>query len=495
VSVGLLEAADVAQVTRPIRSRAEWGVFGVTAALGLLGLGCLVWGIAQAFVRPPDYAEGCLLFNASRIRAGLPLYVDPVLGAHEYGEPPARYFVAYTPLAATWLAALPTKHALVVGRLVGLAAWYAALLRTVITARPGCRWAAATGALFAGSLFLFTLGSASVKPDSIALLLASIALTRALDSGRADARSGLLFGIAALVKQSAIGMAVGALGGSVLLGRERRWRGALAAGVIVVAVLAGLELLSGGLAFGHMHAALGLAFDPSSLAKNVASRAPFIAGLVAMATAAAFQARGDSLGARLGLAVLGSSTLTACIGFGKVGAASNYLMEPALASVVILSRFPLSLPRTRTGRVVLGAAIAVTLPWATNATFHSLLDEAATFGEHRAALQRIRQRCLDRPAAVLLSADPGVEMAINGRIHTHAIELWNQARLGRFPAGLWAADVRHPNVRCVITWTGDAQPPSAPSGYFPEEVAEAMRESFTLRFVESGYAVYTQRER
>src|SRR5271165_5666254 len=93
---------------------ARWAL-GLLVVLGVLALSCLVWGIAQAFVRPPDYAEGCVLFNAARIRSGLPLYVNPVVGAHEYGEPPARYFVAYTPLAAMWLSALPSEWALGIG--------------------------------------------------------------------------------------------------------------------------------------------------------------------------------------------------------------------------------------------------------------------------------------------------------------------------------------------------------------------------------------------
>ena len=49
---------------------------------GALALACLVWAIAQAFVRPPDYPEACLLFNASRIRSGLPLYVDVAYNVH-----------------------------------------------------------------------------------------------------------------------------------------------------------------------------------------------------------------------------------------------------------------------------------------------------------------------------------------------------------------------------------------------------------------------------
>lgn len=95
---------------------------------------------------------------------------------------------------------------------------------------------------------------------------------------------------------------------------------------------------------------------------------------------------------------------------------------------------------------------------------------------------------------MVMPPDPGIELALDGRLYTHVIELWNEVRLGRFPAEVWAADVRHTNVRCFVAWTGDATPPPHPVGLFPPAVLDAMRDRFLLPIVDQGYAVYVARE-
>jgi hypothetical protein len=461
------------------------------AVLGVITLGCVSWAIAQAFTRPPDYPEGCILFNAARIRAGLPLYVDPIVGAREYGEPPARYFVAYTPLFAVALAAVPAASALSFARLVGLIAWYGSLARCVATARPSCRRAAGLAALFVASIFLFARWSACAKPDAIALLLASWAFARALDQGHADARSGALFALAALVKPSVIGLALGTLAASLVFARERRWRAILVASTVLFAVLAALQVASGGRALSHVGASVGLAFDARRLVEMVASRWPFVLGLVVPAAVAGWQARRSPAG-RIAFAGLLASTLVASFGLGKFGSTINYLMEPSLASVVVLSRFPWRVPLGRGARLVVAATVIVSFAWASNATVHSLADEVSSFGESAQALARIRTRCLDRPGAMVLSPDPGIEFTVNGRIHTHGLELWNEVRLGRFPEAMWADDVRSSAVRCFVAWAGEAPPPARPAGLFPESVARALADGFGAPHVDRGYAIYAR---
>ena len=48
-------------------SRVLKPIVGLVALLVILDISCVLWGVTEAFVRPPDYAEGCILFNASRI--------------------------------------------------------------------------------------------------------------------------------------------------------------------------------------------------------------------------------------------------------------------------------------------------------------------------------------------------------------------------------------------------------------------------------------------
>ncbi len=145
-------------------------------------------------------------------------------------------------------------------------------------------------------------------------------------------------------------------------------------------------------------------------------------------------------------------------------------------------------------RGALAAAIVVTFAWASNATVRSLVHEANTLDTDGPALARIGRRCLDRPHSFVVSTDPGVEFALNGRIHTHDLELWNESRLGRFPETVWAADMRNSAVRCVVTWTGDSPLPPHPAGIYPPAVADVVRERFLPPDVDGPYAIYPARD-
>jgi hypothetical protein len=73
------------------------------------------------------------------------------------------------------------------------------------------------------------------------------------------------------------------------------------------------------------------------------------------------------------------------------------------------------------------------------------------------------------------------------------IEIWNEAQHGRFAPELWAADVRHPSVRCAVNFVGDdAVPPPEPEGLFPAPVAAALRETFELAGTDGGFAIYAR---
>lgn len=488
-----MQSADANDAPASSARLIRTGVIAVACALGALALFCFAFEIAQSFVRPMDYPEGCILFNASRIRDGLPLYVDPGVGAYEYGEPPSRYYVAYVPIAAAALSLFSTKLALVIARLVGLVAWYAALGWSVYSARPGCRGPAAVAALFVGGTYLLAMWAADAKPDSIALLIASLALARSLRKGQADAWAGVLFAIALLVKPSVMGMGVGAIGGSLLVHRRRAFPGAIAALAVLFGALGLLQIGSSGRALSHLQSALGLAFVPALSVENLASRLPFIAGLVVIAGMAAFRARGTD-GGRIAAASLFTSLFFMVIGFGKIGAASNYLMEPALASVVILAHHRLHWPTTLAARGAAFFLATLTLAWATTGSVLSLDDEVGKFGQERAALERIRSRCNDRPGALSLSLDPGIEMELNGRLQTHHVELWNAARAGRFSSALWAHDMQSRRIRCFVITVGKREPPPVPGGLVPADVAEVLFAEFRLVARVGTFAVYARPE-
>jgi len=472
-------------------------------------IGCIGWMAAQAWLRSPEYAEACVLFNASRLRDGLALYVDPRIGAQEYGLPPARYFVAYTPIYSALVAVLPSASALPVARLLGGATWLGGLAFHSLRARPELRRQAWVAALFAASALVLARWAGCAKGDTIALCLAGLAFGRALDRGRADVLTGALFGAAFLVKPSVVGMGLGALTASLLAGhfsgdrpspRRNPVLAVIAAAGVVATFLATLELGSGGVATQHLRAALGLSFRTELFVGNLIARGPLVVGPIAAATLAAWRARSSDSG-RIALAAVATSTVAAFLGMAKVGGSSAYLLEPVLATVVVLARFPagdgedlLGWLRLR-GRAAVGFAIATSMVVSLTATTRGLFDDASALPARRRSLDLARRECVGVDGAVVLSSDPGIELALNGRIHTHPIEMENEVRRGRFPVATWVEDVGSPTVRCVVTWTGDRPAPPSPAGPFPPEVAHALGARFELARVDAGYAIYRARSR
>src|SRR5262245_34422426 len=84
--------------------------------------------IAVSLVRPLDTVEAQIVFEAGRLRQGLPLFVDPLVGHHEYGSVATRHYVLYTPVWPAMLSVFPPGVDLVVGRALSIVAWFGALL-------------------------------------------------------------------------------------------------------------------------------------------------------------------------------------------------------------------------------------------------------------------------------------------------------------------------------------------------------------------------------
>src|SRR5438128_2098656 len=98
-----------------------------------------------------------MVFEASRVQRGAPLYIDPAQGAWEDGAPPSRYFVLYTPVWPEILArvSLPSLEAMrATGRILNSVFFVFALALVVRGARRANRGAVATGALLALGLEL-----------------------------------------------------------------------------------------------------------------------------------------------------------------------------------------------------------------------------------------------------------------------------------------------------------------------------------------------------
>jgi hypothetical protein len=91
-----------------------------------------------------------------------------------------------------------------------------------------------------------------------------------------------------------------------------------------------------------------------------------------------------------------------------------------------------------------------------------------------------------------MSDDPGIELVMNGRIHTHAVELATETARGRFPEPLWIRDVERPEVTCWVSFVGDG-PVLPPGAWFPDGVRGALAKRFSIVLVDEGFAIYDGR--
>src|SRR5579884_3638140 len=109
--VGGLQPSTRALDAKAAGFAAQACCIAAAVVLGASVLSVLLWAVLTLSVRLTIPGETEVLFEASRIRAGLPLYVDPVVGAFDYGAVPARYFVVYPPLWSWGVSHVPAGRA------------------------------------------------------------------------------------------------------------------------------------------------------------------------------------------------------------------------------------------------------------------------------------------------------------------------------------------------------------------------------------------------
>src|SRR4051794_3355134 len=119
-----------------------------TLAASLLAV--LAFVVATGGKRVPYWGEAEVLFEASRIRSGLPLFVDPLIGAADRGLPPSRWYVPYPPILSAAMSLVPGRAAMTVGRVIAAAAWFGLLGGIAATAPRERRLDAAAAAAFVG---------------------------------------------------------------------------------------------------------------------------------------------------------------------------------------------------------------------------------------------------------------------------------------------------------------------------------------------------------
>lgn len=460
-----------------------------------LGLG-LVYAFGTAFARPIETVEGDILFEAQRVRNHLALYVDPVVGAYDYGPVPSRYHVLYTPIWPYVLALMPGGMDLPAARIASALAWYGLLAALAFGAVPERRRAALAAAAYAGGTFMLVRHSATATADSVAVVVAGVALLRTLRMGRADALAGALFALAAWTKPNVVGLAGGVLLHDIFVGRPRSLKPIAAA--IAVSVVLGFWTyrVSQGVWLEHLFRST---LQPASFKRavvEIAPRLPFLGLPHAFAAYCAGRAR-RSLSTSVLLWALASSLIWAAIEMGKVGSSTAYWLEPTVAAVAIMAHAPI--PHVRMSdfaptRWVLALAALVTLSLSSVA---SLKGVRQAF-ERRAAIARVREECGARASDLVLADQPGLEMMLDGRVLETPYQLTYLVRKGSYPLALWKADIVAPQIRCLVTETDLLDPAPAPGDLqterFGAEIRPALLARFELASKDSGLWIYRARD-
>ncbi len=464
-----------------------------TAVVACALLATLAWAFATTSARPLDGVEGDVLFEADRIRAGLALYTDPATGVLDYGPPPARYLVLYPPLWSAMLSLVPRAFAPAFGRLAASAAWFGGLAFLAWRAEPRRRAAVWSVAAFVAGIWVLALYGANARPDAVAVLASAVALERAArlsaarGAARVDALSGVLFALAVWIKPNVLGAAPGVFLACLLATRGSigaRARSVLPglAGLLLtsVAIALVLHVVSHGAWLRHLLASTGQPPDGRLWLRQMGDRGPFFVAPLVATLAVGLRARREP-GAAMATGALATSLLWALVSLAKIGSASNYFMEPCLAMLVVLSRadLPDASPRTR-GAAALLAFVQVV--WnGTGSVLGATRAVPAAF-ERAGALADVRRVCRATPEGVILADEPGLELALNGRVVATPFQTTHLARSGRFPIDAWLADVASPRTECLVMQDDLLERPEGQVSVAHDRFGPEMRRALTRRF-------------
>jgi hypothetical protein len=470
------------------------GVAATIVALSLLAT--MAAACLRVRARPLDGVEGAVLFEASRIRDGFALYVDPSVGAPEYGAVPSRYYVLYPPLFSALLSGVPRGLAAAAGRWLSMLAFYGGLVFLALRARKSCRAQALVAAAFVGGAYELAEFGASARPDALAVLLATFAAERAVRRGGVDAVVGALFALAAWTKPNVIGMGAGVFVVGLAL-RRGAVRGLAGAAVVSAAIALALQWSSHGAWLQHLTRATGQPMRWLVFLAQINHRAQFFVGLFVLSAWAAVGSlrRGDTDdGARgaLALGALAGSVLWCLFTLPKIGSAANYWIEPCVAAVLALAQTEPVLEARAVGILLLVQAL-----WTDVASARAAVDGVQRDRAHRDLLARAKELCLARPDDLVVADEPGIEVELDGRLVAHAFPLTHAAARGVFPIEAWLADLSRPEIACVVASHDHIERPLTQSDpnydYFALPVRAALDQRFEKVAQSWGWAIYARR--
>ncbi len=481
-------------MTRAIDRSARVARWLALGGLALAAGSVLIFAAGTLRNRPLEYVEGEVLFDASRLRDHLRLYVDPRIGSFDYGPVPARYYVTYVPIWAWLVSFLPAGAAAPVARAIDLCAWYGLLGWIVWRAPPENRRIAGWAVAFSASCFALVSYAASARPDAIAVVLAGIALWRGTRDGRVDLLGGVLLALAAWTKPNVVGIALGTLGWQSLTGQRRDWSALAGALVTSAAMAILLQVVTAGEWLHHLVVSID---QPRAFAHLVGQLRMVVASFLVPLGAAVYWGARNRLhpAVRVAFPALLASVCWTLFSLCKFGTSDNHWLEPSLAAVILVARAPV--PRCRPSHrsvLVMVAAIQVVVT-ASIGIYASA--KAAWLAPRRASLiARARRICGAGPGDVVMAPDVGIEYAMNDRILTTPFEMTYLARRGAYPLSLWMADVTDPHVRGLVMENDvlDGASRSAPSyDRLDPPLRDLLAHTFILTEEEAGLRVYRRR--
>lgn len=460
-------------------ARALWFfVLGVVVA----ALIATLWFVSVTLpVRVPYWGEVEVLYEASRLREGLPLYVDPLVGASEHGEPPSRYYVTYPPLW-TWIVSLvPGGIATPFARVTCSLAWFGSLAWLACSGRRESMRESALVATFVAGIWVLANFATIGRPDSIACALSAVALARVMRREKLDLVSVVLLVLVPWVKPTLVGLPVGTLLGAWWVSRRQgaRWLGVaaiLAASSVVLAFF-----LSRGALFDHVVRSNAQPFTWAAWLRQVPARLPFFAPVIAWAAWLGWRDRARA-SSRIGLSALAFATAWTLFALAKTGSSSNYWMEPLVAAVALASRA--SRTPIRFGDRHLGPALVALLcvGWADVASIRGAIEHARQMRADAAFVASLRTRFEVAADEVVSADEAGIELVANGRILTPTYQMVHLVRRGTYPAAIWIADLTARQVGLFVEHTGQLR--------LAPELEQALESHFCLAFEGDGFRVW-----
>lgn len=489
-----------------VAGRTSWWASALLAAATLFFT--LWWTSCSLPLRPLDNIEGEIAFEAARLHQGLALYVDPLMGAHDYGAVPSRYMVLYPPLFPAALSLFPVASLPTISRVIATLGWFGFSAYLMLFAPQERRKLVILFGIFLSFVWTVVLFSCFGHPDTAAVLLMGTGLliaTRERTSKPMWAISPVvaaLLTLAVWTKPNVMGAAPGLFLGALYAARQTglSWKQSVRAllpalagvAVTTAAIVLWLQWLSHGVWLSHL---LSSTMQGNKLALFLSSlehRVPKFAGFWLCAGYVAWRARRSAAGVML-LGALCWSVMWILFISSKTGAAANYMMEPNLVALVTVYRLPLPSLSARQ-RHLAACAMLMQIIWSSVASIHSTCENLQDDPSKSELVAHARRDCGIADSALVISDEPGVEWMLNGRLIQTPFQTTHLMRAGRFPESLWSKDLSDPSVQCLVMHSDLLELPLEQKredyDLYPPSIRKVLRDRFKRIRSHGGMSLY-----